>query len=153
MAAVAVGWNGCRRQQVSMRARYPAIDWPRNSPANPARARCMALAVSPGMAIDEEASERHAALRYRPGEDRLHRVSRRGAGPPETPLVAGADPDQGGAEGAECDVQLVTAWLLFMLWASVVYPRFFRRRPETSPPGFLEAPPDAGPAVATVTPD
>ena len=50
-------------------------------------------------------------------------------------------------------VGLILLGLLFMLWASVVYPRFFRRRPETSPPGFLEAPPDAGPAVATVTPD
>jgi amino acid transporter len=49
-------------------------------------------------------------------------------------------------------VGLILVGILFMIWANVVYPRFFGRRPETSPPGFLEAP-AAGPAVATVTPE
>lgn len=49
-------------------------------------------------------------------------------------------------------VGLILLGLVFMIWANLVYPRFFGRRPETAPPGFLEAP-GAGPAVATVTPD
>jgi hypothetical protein len=49
-------------------------------------------------------------------------------------------------------VGLILLGIVFMLFANVAYPRFFRRRPEAAPPGFLEAP-AAGPAVATVTPE
>ena len=48
-------------------------------------------------------------------------------------------------------VGLILLGLVFLVFANVVSPRFFGRRPEVAPPGFLERP--TGPAVATVTPE
>jgi hypothetical protein len=39
-----------------------------------------------------------------------------------------------------------------MVIANFVYPQFFKRKPETAPPGFLEGK-ATGPAVDTVTPE
>jgi amino acid transporter len=63
----------------------------------------------------------------------------------------------GGVFGIGAAVAIGVGLLLFgvilMVIANFAYPAFFKRKPETAPPGFLEAPASAGPAVDTVTPD
>jgi amino acid transporter len=49
-------------------------------------------------------------------------------------------------------VGLLLVGVVLLVFANFVYPRFFRRKTETVPPGFLEGE-TTGPAVATVTPD
>jgi hypothetical protein len=35
-------------------------------------------------------------------------------------------------------VGLIVVGLLFMIWANIAYPRFFKRKPEVADPGILE---------------
>jgi hypothetical protein len=48
-------------------------------------------------------------------------------------------------------VGLLLVGVVLMVFANIVYPRFFRRKRETAPPNFLEQ--GRGPAVDTVTPE